>query len=800
MLSAITDFSSSRRGKWILILIWLVAAVAIVPLAPRLADVIENDSATFLPDGAESTEVAALVESRFPSAGTPAILVFNNPGGLTDGDKDRARILGDWLLGEEAPELIDPSGVVSIFTVPQAAGLVSDDNTTMTMVVNIRGDTGEDRYESTIETIREQVADPPGELTIAVSGPGGLIADLLAVFGTIDVFLTLVTAVLVLVLLVVIYRSPVIALVPLIAVGWVFTVVGAIGAWSAQTFGLPVNGQAQGIMTVLLFGAGTDYCLFIASRFREELAHVEDQHEAMRVSMRAVGEAIASSAGTILVATLLLLLAELQSTAGLGPLLSIAVGTMLVASMTLVPAIMAVLGRFAFWPFRPRYDPDAPQHSTLYGRGLWPWIARVVADRPGRFLVGALVLFAGMSLGLLQYRVTYDQITALPEGTESRAGFELLRASFPAGESAPAEIYVVLPDGQKVYDRLGEIEALATAVSDYSGVEKVQTVSNPFGVGGPVDAAEVTQALTSVPAPVREAIDSGQSPPRGATQGDPNNSAAQSIGAYAASRGFVSADGNVAQITVVSESNPYSLDAIEGIGPLREFVRDRAADAGLGDAEVLVGGETATSYDTKVANDRDTLLLIPLILLAIGIILGLLLRSIVAPIYLLATVMISYSATLGMSALLFDRVFGFDGVGSAVALYLFVFLTALGVDYNIYLMARIREETARIGLHDGVRLAVSRTGGVISSAGLILAGTFAALMTLPLRDLFQLGFAVAFGILLDTFIVRPILVPAIVLLLGRWNWWPGRGFHDDERSAGKPLGEMTMADSRGTGR
>lgn len=795
MLARITDFSSSRRGKWIVILVWLIAAATVVPLAPMLADVIENDSATFLPEGAESTEVGKLVEARFPSAGTPAILVFHNPDGLTEEDKDQARILGDWLLGEHAPDLIDPSGVVSIFTVPQAAaGLISADNTTMTMAVNVLGDTGQDAYLSAIEAIREQVAGPPGGLTIAVSGPGGLIADLIKVFETIDVFLTLVTAALVLVLLVVIYRSPVIALVPLIAVGWVFTVVGAIGAWSAQTFGLPVNGQAQGIMTVLLFGAGTDYCLFIASRFREELAHVEDRHDAMRVSMRAVGEAIASSAGTVLIATLLLLLAVLQSTAGLGPLLSIAVGTMLVASMTLVPAIITVLGRFAFWPFRPRYDPVAPEHATAYGRGLWPWIAHVVADRPRRFLVGTLVLFGLMSLGLIQYQVTYDQITALPEGTESRAGFELLRESFPAGESAPTEIYVVLPNGQNVYDRLNEIEVLSTAVAGYDGVEMVQSASNPFGVGAPVDAAGVAQARTTIPAPVRDAIDSGERPPEGTAEDDPNDPAARAIGAYAASRGFVSADGNVARISVVSDSNPYGLEAIEGIGSLREFVRDQAVGAGLGDAEVLVGGDTATSYDTKVANDRDTLLLIPLILLAIGIILGLLLRSVVAPIYLLATVMISYTATLGMSVVLFDRVFGYDGAGSVVALYLFVFLTALGVDYNIYLMARIREETARLGLHDGVRLAVSRTGGVISSAGLILAGTFAALMTLPLRDLFQLGFAVAFGVLLDTFIVRPIFVPAIVLLLGRWNWWPGRRSRAEDRFSGTRQGEPVSAD------
>ncbi len=795
MLARITDFSTSPRGKWIVILVWLALAATIVPLAPRLADVIDNDSGAFLPGGAESTRVQELVESRFPTPGTPAILVFHNPNGLTEADKDQARILGEWLLNDEAPDSIDPTGVISIFTVPQAAaGLISEDNTTMTMAVNVLGDTGQQKYLDAIEAIREQVSEPPDGLTIEVSGPGGLIADLIKVFEAIDLFLTLVTAGLVLVLLIVIYRSPVIALVPLFAVGWVFAITGAIGAWAAERSGLPVNGQAQGIMTVLLFGAGTDYCLFIASRFREELVHVEDKHEAMRIAMRAVGEAIASSAGTVLVATLILLLAVLRSTSNLGPLLSIAVAAMLIASLTLVPAIMTALGRFAFWPFRPRFDPAAPEHATGYGRGLWPWVARVVADRPRPFLVGAVILFAVMSLGLFRYQVTYDQISSLPEGTESRAGFELLRQSFPAGQSAPTEIYVDLPEGQSVYDRFAEIERLSASVASYEGIGLVQSASNSFGVGGRINAASISQARATIPATVREAIDAGQNSAQGAAQGNPNDPATQAIGAYAASRGYVSADGNVAEISVAFNGNPYGLETIDEIGPLREFVRDQAVSAGLGDAEVLAGGETATSYDTKVANDRDTVLLIPLILLAIGIILGLLLRSVVATLYLLATVGLSYTATLGTSVVLFEWVFGYDGVGSAVALFLFVFLTALGADYNIYLMARIREETAELGLHDGVRLAVSRTGGVISSAGLILAGTFAALMTLPLRDLFQLGFAVAFGVLIDTFIVRPVLVPSIVLLLGRWNWWPGRRFRQDAQVSPALASEPIPAD------
>jgi uncharacterized membrane protein YdfJ with MMPL/SSD domain len=296
-----------------------------------------------------------------------------------------------------------------------------------------------------------------------------------------------------------------------------------------------------------------------------------------------------------------------------------------------------------------------------------------------------------------------------------------------------------------------------------------------------VDA--VAASVDQVPEPIRQAIDAGEGErPEGTEGGD--EALTQAIGTYAATAPFRSADNGVARFDVILEGSPYAIEQIDGIGEFRAFARQAAEDAGL-DGEVLVGGETATNFDTREANDADSRFIIPLILLTIGVILGLLLRSGVAPFYLLATIVLSYLATLGLSTVVFDVVFGYDGVGSSVALYLFVFLVALGVDYNIYLMARIREETASLSLHDGVQVALSRTGGVITSAGIILAGTFSALMLLPLRDLFQLGFAVAIGVLLDTFVVRTVMVPAIVVLLGRWNWWPSRRFREASPAPGR---------------
>lgn len=795
-MSWITDFSSSPKGKWIVIAIWLLLAAVVIPASPMLSDVITNDESTFLPEGAESSEVDELVSERFPQNTTPAIIVFHSDEPLTGEQKAVADELGQWAQSDAAPDNIDRSSVISIFTVPQAAeGLVSEDGTTMTMVIGVTGDANSDPFLDTIKQIRGQLDALPDGLDAAVSGPGGLLLDLISVFQQIDVFLTLVTAGLVLVLLIIIYRSPVIAFVPLIAVGWVFMLAGAIAAVGSEQFGYLVNGQAQGVMTVLLFGAGTDYCLFISSRFREELERTEDKHQAMRKTMRAVGGAVASSAGTVLLATLILILATLRSTAALGPLLSVAVGVMFIAALTLVPALMTVLGRKAFWPAHPNYDPHLVDDATPEKPGLWDRIAGTVTGRPAFFLVASIALFVGLSLGLFRFQVTYDQITSLPEGTEARQGFEYLRESFPAGESSPIEVYAVLPDGTSAYDQIEAIDQVTRALADFDGVAYVESIAAPLGTNAPVNADQVDEAIGAIPPEIRAGIDegSGGMPPGGEGQGETPTELQQAIGVYAATREFVSPDNGVARFSVILDKSPYEVEQINQIDDIRAYARNAASDAGL-PGEVLVGGQPATTYDTMQANQHDERLLIPLILLAIAIVLGILLRSIVAPIYLTLTIILGYTATLGLSTLLFTYVFGYDGVSSALVLYLFVFSAALGIDYSIYLMTRIREETARRELNEGVRVALSRTGGVITSAGIILAGTFSALMTLPLRDLFQIGLAVAIGVLLDTFITRTIMVPAIVLLLKRWNWWPSARFRDERHeSTSTPTGASAQS-------
>ncbi len=779
MLNAITDVSSSRRGKWLVLALWLIIAGLVVPLTPTLTDVTENDALEFLPENAESKRAAELVRAEFPSDGTPAIIVFRNPDGLTDSDLASAEgIYSDIAAMAEEPRS-NVSGIVSIFNIPQArAELLSPDNTAMTMIVSITGSVAEEPYAERIDAIRE-VTDPVdgSELLVKVSGPGGLISDLVSVFASIDVFLLLVTVSLVLVLLLLIYRSPVIAIVPLLIVGVVFQMAGGIAAGILDAIGFPVNGQSSGIMTVILFGAGTDYYLFIASRYREELRRTEDKHLAMRAAMRGVSEAILSAGGTLIVASLLLLLADLGSYRALGPIVAIAIAVMVAAAITLVPAVLAIVGRGGFWPFKPAFDPDDAQAGDSR---LWTRIAHTVLERPVRVLtvtVVALVLLIG---GMLAFEPSYDSLESLPSDVDSVEGFEALRASFPPGNLAPTSVYVQFPDGAAVLDgeRLATVDAVANALADVDDVAAVSGPSDPFGRGVGPNADAVIAAVETIPQDIRNAIDAARSDgtdgPRPGSDIDAESDLGQAIGLYGSALGYTSADGSVARLDITLDVNPYSPAAMDLMPDIRDAARDAAEARGLSRSSVLVGGETAEIADTRVANTRDQFLVLPIILLAIMIILGLLLRSVAAALYLGATIAITYFATLGLAVLVFRFIFGQDSVGSSVPFLLFVFLNALGVDYSIYLMTRVREESRQFDIRRATERALVRTGGVITSAGIILAGTFAALMSLPLRDLFQLGFAVAAGVLIDTFVTRSLLVPSIVRLLGDRNWWPSK--------------------------
>ena len=741
-MGILADFVSSPRGKWITLLLWIVAGGLLISQLPQLNDLTENEASLFLPADAESTRAAALASERFPSTGTPTLIVVRESGGLSQPTWAAVAELEAWLTGPQSPH--DVQQVLA----PQPdqgrqSALVSPDGTTLYLLVDIIGEPAEPEFRDAVVAIRERTArlDLP-EAEIAVGGPGGLIVDLVSVFDSIDSLLLLVTVLLVLALLIAIYRSPIVALIPLLSVGLVFQLAGAVGGAIAEAFDLHLSGQATGIMTVVLFGTGTDYVLFVSARFREELGRHADKHEAMSQTMRGVGGAVASAGATILIASAALGFATLRSYQSLGPVIAIAVGLMMLAALTLVPSLLTIIGRRAYWPKQPHLQDAIAEADQVraagqpndWRSGVYGRIGSAVVERPRLTLAATTLALGLLIIGLIGYRSNYDQLESLPGDTESVRSFELLRRGFPPGELSPTRVYVALPSMADPTSAgpLAQLDTLALALSEHDAVASVAGPSRPSGIDGP-----------------------RRGPPEAAAR-------------------FVAPDGGAARLEVVLTEGPFSDAALDAVPDLRTLARQAAVSAGLHPSDVLIGGDTAEAADTRTAGNRDSVVVLPLILLAIGVVLALLLRSLIAPLYLMATIAFTYFATLGLAVLVFQVAFDHVGVGSAVPFFLFVFLNALSVDYNIYLMSRIREEARRAPLGEATVRALARTGPVITSAGLILAGTFSALMTLPLQDLLQLGFAVAAGVLIDTFVTRTLIVPALVSIFGRWNWWPSR--------------------------
>lgn len=790
ILHTITDAASSRWGKFVTMALWLVAVGVLAVAAPKLADVYDNTQQQ-VPTGNDSQVAARLLLKEFPSSrGTPAIIVFTDANGLSADDTARAKRVNDWLTSARKPAGV--GNIVSIFTVPQAASqLISKDGTTMTMVVGLPDSSGDTTTPAAVKAIRAYLSDTTRDSSLHAyaTGPAGIIADSIAVFSSADVKLLLATVALVLVLLLVVYRSPILALLPLVAVGLVLQVANSLLALATKGGLFPVSQQAGSIATVLLFGAGTDYSIFIASRFREELRRTQDKHAAMRAAMRAVGEAITSSAGTVILALATLLLATLSLYSSLGPTMAATIVVMLVAGLTLVPALLVWLGRAAYWPFVPRYQPDQALETdaTVARRGIWGRLGAWAAASRRRQVIavaGSTLLLGVLALGNLGIARSYNFLTSFRVATDSTTGYNVLQLHFPAGSLAPTTVLIQLHGTEAdAYTHLAQLDAVTAAVGQVKGVAKAQGPTRPGGTTPTIDLATLQTAIAALPAQLKAAIRSGDAsaipaPCTGPACPPVDPQLAAAIGAYAASIQFVSSDGTTVQLSVTFDDDPYALPAIERIAQVRDAVNQALRANNLGSdaattAEVHIAGQTSLLADTKAADARDTRLIVPAVLLLVGIVLALLLRSLIAPLYLLAAVTLNFFAAIGVCSFVFQRVQGQDGIFYAIPLYTFIFLVALGADYTIFLMSRVREEAARHGLQAGVPLAVASTGGVITSAGLILAGTFAVLTTLPLTLLYQFGVCVAVGILLDTFVVRGLLVPGLVLLLGRWNWWPG---------------------------
>lgn len=771
----VTDHTTGKFGRWVALALWLVAVGLLTVFAPKLASLYDNNATSSI-GNQESVRAQKLIQEHFPNQrGVPTIIVFADNNGLSSDDFARAKQINDWLTTGARPAQVGQ--VLSIYTVPQARSqLVSADGKAMTMVVTLTGSASDPSFADVVKAIRAYTDSFDGHgtpLQVKVTGPAGVIADAVFIFKSTDLPLLLTTVGLVLVLLIIIYRSPVLALIPLVAVGWVLSIVNALLGFAAQVGWFSVSQQATSIMTVLLFGAGTDYTIFIASRYREELRRNPDRSAALRTAMRGVGEAITSSAGTVIVALLTLLLTTLGLYKTLGPALAIAVGVMLLGGLTLVPPLLSVLGRAAFWPFMPRQEPEARLlNAMLAARGFWGRIATIVTRRPALSVIASTLLLAVMALGNQGVAEVFNFLTGFRSPTPSAAGYTLLTQHFERGTLAPFNVVISFKQGN-AYDHLVALDAIDTAVAGSNNIAQVTGPTRPNGKSPALSASDLQHAFALLPDALKQAIRSGQTAPPG-TQ--PGGTDAQIIGLYAATIPYMSVDGSTALLQVTLKSDPYGVPAINAMQSVRDAARQAAIRAGLSAdmAVVQLSGVTPQLADTRAVSDADRQIVVPLVLVLVTVILALLLRSLVAPLYLIAAVTLNYFAALGASAFLFTRIQGDEGMAYATPLYTFIFLVALGADYTIFLMSRVREEVALHGVTAGTQVALQRTGGVITSAGLILAGTFLVLTTLPLRDLYQFGVAVAVGVLLDTFVVRALLVPGIVVLLGRFNWWPMR--------------------------
>ncbi|WP_455905283.1 MMPL family transporter [Microbacterium sp.] len=599
--------------------------------------------------------------------------------------------------------------------------LTSEDGKAVQAFIPIEGDA---ELADAIDALGAQLREAaPGGVTVYITGPAGFSADLVAGFAGIDGLLLGVALLAVLVILVLVYRSFLLPIVVLSTSLFALCVALLVVWWLAKFEVLLLSGQTQGILFILVIGAATDYALLFVARFREELRVVQDKGTAVLAAWKGSFEPIVASGGTVIAGLLCLLLSDLKSNSTLGPVAAIGIVFAMLAALTLLPALLLLFGRAVFWPRRPKFEPEvvAEEHG-MRKTGLWARLAGMITKSPRAiWIVTTLVLLAGAS-GVLQLNAVGVPASDLVLGaSEARDGQVALGEHFPGGSGSP--VYVVVAE-----DRLQDAADVLLADDGIDGVS-VTAADSPSGAATVTEDGLVAVGPPGTPVPEPTVVD-----------------------------GEVLLQGTLTD----------AADSDAAAATVRELRVE------LHELDALVGGVTATAIDTNDASIHDRNLIIPVVLVVIMLILMLLLRSILAPVLLIITTVLSFGTAMGVSALMFNGVFGFPGADPAVPLYGFVFLVALGIDYNIFLMTRVREESLEHGTREGVLRGLSITGGVITSAGLVLAATFAALSVIPILFLAQLAFIVAFGVLLDTFVVRSLLVPALAYDLGRVIWWPSK--------------------------
>ncbi len=799
-------FAAGRRAKWIVFAIWFIvifAAAGPANLPGKFEDAESNEATSYLPGDAESTKALDATESLQKGEIAPAVIVFRRESGLTAADRrtiveDVEKMTGKRFpgvvadgataaAGGKAPSSQAASEASSKGLPPGCGGptatipgqpadyapfvgpVCSPDGKAAIVTAYIKANGEGERIVDPVKFWRDEISDPGGGLEVKITGGAGFSADAIEVFEGINGTLLLAAVSLVIFLLILIYRSPMFFFIPLAAVLFAETLSRSIG-YGVSELGVTINGQSSSIMSVLVLGAGTDYALLLVARYREELHRTVDKHEAMRTALASAGPAIFASAATVIAALLCLTIAKVNGTSGLGPIAAIGIACAALAMLTLLPALLTIFGRRAFWPFVPHTPETAPSTDGVSERARRRIVEGGAMGALARVILACLLVLVLLPLVLINWvlrRLSGRRIPSLIVGPLDRAIFtpyEVRRhklehaadathgfwarlgsriAASPARIMAGSLVVLLIFCGGFAFFST-ELTSEDSYRTEVESVEGQHLLDRSFPSGTTALTDIVVENRAEVPA-VRRAVTGVEgveavSPP--VAQGPP---------------------GTLVQATL--EPNPYSTEAFDLVEPIRNAAHKVAPST-------LVGGPTAVEFDVRDAAGWDSIVIPPIILVVVLLILIGLLRAVVAPLILIGTVILSFLAALGVGYFAFEFIFDFPGSDPSLPLFAFVFLVALGVDYNIFLIARAREETIRHGSEQGILRALAVTGGVITSAGIVLAGTFSVLAVLPLTFLTELGFVVAFGVLLDTFLVRSVLVPSIALTVGGKFWAP----------------------------
>ncbi len=806
-----------RRAKWVVLILWVLGIfIAIGPaqLPTKFSDAEENESTSFLPGDAESTKVLAATEALQGGELAPAVFVYRRESGLTAADRSTITRDARRLTAKRFPGVVAdgataaaggrkaessrvsergqrPRGAVGapgcagpiVAVSGQPAGykpfvgpICSTDGKAAIVTAYLKGNGDSKTILNPVEYWRGKVSAPGDGLQVKITGGAGYAADAIKVFESINGTLLFAALLLVIVLLILIYRSPVFLFIPLVAVVFAELLSRSVG-YGLSELGVTINGQSSSIMSILVLGAGTDYALLIVARYREELHTTDDPHDAIRAAMRSAGPAVFASAATVIAALFCLTLAKVNGTAGLGPIGAMGVACAAFAMLTLLPALLTIFGRRAFWPFVPHSRSTAPSEEVIGGA-----VSRRVADGPTpvalALVVGAsLIAFVLLPLTVVSAlvrrlaalvsrgRVRTPSVVSLLDNVVFKP-YELRRRRNERPADATHGVWKRVGDRVAASPRrvsTGAVLVLLLLTAGLGFFSTGLTTNDSYRT----EVESVTgQKLLSKSFPAGASVPTDVVVPPGGDVAAASRAVAGVDGVERVSAP-VARGGRGTLVQATLDPQPYSTAGFDLIEP----IRSAAAGASEG---TIVGGPTATEFDLREAAARDSVLIPPIVLLVVFLILVILLRAVIAPLVLIGTVILSFGAALGVGYLVFDVLFGFPGSDPSLPLFAFVFLVALGVDYNIFLVARAREESIKHGTHDGMLRALAVTGGVITSAGIVLAGTFSVLAALPLVFLTEIGFVVAFGVLLDTFLVRSVLVPAIILQLGPKVWWPSK--------------------------